>query len=174
MKKAYLIILTLFSLYFVIGGIATIIIVEKVELSQEAAVDPTFGIDGEEYRNIKEQEVSEDYERLMTFYPVYHFLGNTLSYIITLMSFGMLGAIIRIILIGIHDEEAFKDLKIYSIPILGALVGLLMIVLSHIIPEFKYQSGNQKAYYLLALVGGMYSMEIFSWLREKFFNLIKK
>lgn len=172
MKIAYLTILLIISIYFVIGGISNIIINEMFEAAKELPENTTSDLNNGSFRNIAEQNASEEYDKMLTFYPMYKSLGSTLSYIFTLMCFGILGAIIRILLITSTTKISIEELRIYTIPILGGLIGLLTIVISELLPEFKYKSGNEKVYYSLAFLGGIFTQEIFNWLHRKFQQIL--
>jgi len=168
MKKIYLILLLIISVYFVIGGISNVLIDQKFEAANLLEEKPTSDLNNDRFRNIQEQEASEEQDKLEIYYPMYARLGSTLSYIITLMSFGVLGSIIRILLMSLSSKIVFEKLKIYTIPILGALMGLLTITLSDILPDFKDESGFGKVYYSIAFLGGIYTEEFFIWLKKKF------
>jgi len=166
-KNIYLISLLFISVYFVIGGISNILIEEKFETAMKLPKDGTSDLDNGVFRNIQEQSANEEYEKMTVFFPLYDIVGSTVSYIITLMCFGILGSILRILLISLTVKDSFKESNTYISPILGGLLGLLTLVISELLPEFKDESGNAKVYYSMALLGGIYTQEIFKWLHKR-------
>lgn len=158
----------------VIGGIASILIDEKFERAQNkpsqlVEVGDTIS------DNILYQEATDEYEKLILFYPMYNNPGGTFSYILTLMAFGLLGSIIRVLIIWLKKsgDAEVSTLNLYPILVLGTCIGLLTIVVAEVLPEFKLKSGNNKVFYSLALIGGVFTLEVFAWLQNKFSDFVK-
>ena len=166
-KKILFGIVLLLALYVVVGGITNILINEKFELAEEMPENKVI-FDNEEYRNLEHKEASDEYDKMVQFFPLYDKFGTTLSYLLSLMCFGVLGAILRILMGRLKDPKPFKDEKLYSALVLGALMGLLTVVLSELLPEFKFKSGNDKVFFGVALIGGVFTLEVFNWLQTKF------
>lgn len=166
-KYFFFILATVFSLYMAVGATADILITERFELSENLPADSVRGPDNNWYRNGIGLDASIDFENLRTYYPMLN-KNSTLNYVLSLMCFGILGSIIRILLTLYSTKKSLSDLKVYVGLTLGTLIGLLIIVLSEIIPEFKYETGNYKMFYSLALIGGLYSFEFMKWLGDRF------
>jgi len=71
------------------------------------------------------------------------------------------------------NESVLEKQPVYSLPVLGALLWLLILVVSDLLPEFKYKSGNDKLYYSLTLLAGLFTREFFTWLANKFKTIFK-
>lgn len=117
-------------------------------------------------------QASEEYDKMVVFFPLQETAGSTLIYLITLISFGILGSIVKILLTNVFENVKISDANVYTFPILGGLSGLLVIVVSELLPEFKYKSGNDKLFFGMALIGGLYTKVIFEWLNMKLQNFI--
>nr|WP_299486255.1 hypothetical protein [uncultured Allomuricauda sp.] len=167
MKKIYLTTLLILSLYFVVGGISNILIDEMFERAQQLPEKPVGDASSSKFRNIEEMNASLEYDKMTAAYPTYLILGDTLSYIVNLICFGIFGSIIRVLILLQQRNRSLEKIKVYSLVVLSAMIGLITIIVSQLIPEFKYESSNQKMYYSLALVGGIYSNEFFAWLKFK-------
>ncbi len=172
MKKIYIIILFVLSLYFVIGGISNILIREMFEIANELPENPVYDIFDGKYRNIEQQNASIQNEKMLSFFPIYE-SQHIMSYLLTLICFGCLGSIIRLLLIKMSNNISLGKMQIIISPILGGLLGLLALIFAELIPEFKHESGNYKFYYTLALLGGIYTKEFFHWLEIRFRKLLQ-
>ncbi|MDC7996899.1 hypothetical protein [Gilvibacter sediminis] len=159
-------------MYLVIGGIASILIDEKFEQAQTKPAQ-LVEVGNTISDNILYQEATDEYENLIFFYPIYHNPGSTFSYILTLMAFGLLGSIIRVLIFWLKKSPEIEELNLYPILVLGTCVGLLTIVVSEVLPDFKFKSGNNKVFYSLALIGGVFTLEVFAWLQKKFSEFVK-
>lgn len=159
-------------MYFCVGGISNIIITQLFEEAKAADENPIYGNGNERYRNILEMQASEEYDKMVVFFPLQETAGSTLIYLITLISFGILGSIVKILLTNVFENVKISDANVYTFPILGGLSGLLVIVVSELLPEFKYKSGNDKLFFGMALIGGLYTKVIFEWLNMKVQNFI--
>ncbi|MBX2899821.1 MAG: hypothetical protein KF775_09220 [Cyclobacteriaceae bacterium] len=166
MKTLAILIWVLPSLYLCVGGISNIVISKSFENARMQPENPRTGEDGNWYRNKAEQDASIDYENMIRLYPMYNGLGTTISYLLFLMGFGALGSIIRILL---NKMNANNPLPAESlIPVVGVIIGIVVIVVDEFLPEFKYQSGKEKFYFTMALLGGLYSKEFLESLGKKF------
>ncbi len=166
-KKVYLFLLLLVSIYFVLGGVGNIVIDQMFEEARQLPENVTSDQSGGQYRNIEEQNASMEYDKMQEFFPIYEAAGSTISYIITLMSFGILGSIIRLLLATLVGKSKIEDQKVFTVTCLGAIIGLLMLVVGELLPDFKYQSGNNKFFYTMAVLSGIYTEEFFQWLEKK-------
>jgi hypothetical protein len=176
MKIVALVFWMIASLYFCIGGLTSIIIVEKSEEAQKLPLFKDTGLkdkNNDWVRNIPALEANEDYEKMASFYPMYQFCGDTFSYIITLISFGVLGTVVKILISITFGKKGLEENNLYTLPLLGGLLGLLVLVLSELLPEFKYKSGNDKLFYSAAFLGGLYTKEFFTWLEKKFTKMLQ-
>jgi hypothetical protein len=163
------------SLYFCVGGLTNIIILKKFEEAEKLPLFKDSGLKNKNndwFRNIAALDANADYEKMISFYPSYEFVGTTFSYIITLMSFGILGTIVKILIPISLGRTKLGNQNVYTLPFLGALLGLLVLVLSEMLPEIKYKSGNDKLYFGMAVLGGLFTQEFFQWLEEKFTSLL--
>lgn len=174
MKKLAIVIWTITSIYCCIGGISNIIITKKFEEAKKLPLFRDTGLrdkDDNFVRNIAELDANKDYESMTRFYPMFTWWGETFSYILILMAFGVLGAVIKILLAISLGKEGLGSQHVYILPVVGALLGLLVLVASDLLPEFKYKSGNDKLYYCLTLLAGLFTQQFLVWLEARFNTL---
>lgn len=159
----------LISCYFVVGGFANILINEEFEYALSLPEKAVQDYEGNDYWNIQEQHASEELEKLLAYYPIYDSAGSVLSYILTLMSFGIGGSVIRLLLNHLYNKESTVHINKYARVTLGGLFGLFVIVLGEMLPNFELESGSKKFYYTIAFLGGIYTKEFFTWVENKVF-----
>ena len=170
-QRIVLIISLLFSLYMVVGGISSILINEKFEAAL-ALPKATVEKGNERFHNVEHQIANAEYVKMKQIFPIYDW--EILSYILTLMAFGLLGSIIKILIMDLKNDTNFNYSDMYSALVLGACLGLLTIVVSEVLPEFKSKSGNDKVFYTTALACGVFTLEIFEWLKKRFTTFLNK
>jgi hypothetical protein len=176
MKKIALVLWTICSLYLCVGGITNIIINTKFEEADKLPVFKDSGLRDKSnnwFRNIEQLDASNDYEKMTAFYPMYKYAGETFSYILTLMAFGILGTLIKILIAISFGKSALEKQNVYTLPMLGALLGILILIISDLLPEFKYKSGNDKLFYCMSLLAGLFTKQFFTWLENKFKTIFK-
>lgn len=166
MKILVILLWVLPSLYLCSGGISNILISKRFEEARMLPENPRIGEDGNSYRNKADQEASADYASMIKFYPMYKHMGATLSYLIFLMAFGVLGSIIRILMNKLNANASLPAESL--IPVVGIIIGIVVIVVDEFLPEFKFQSGKEKFYFTMALLGGLYSKEFLESVGKKF------
>ena len=60
------------------------------------------------------------------------------------------------------------------IPVVGLLIGLIVIVADEFLREFKFQSGKEKFYFTMALFVGRYLKEIVESIGKKLLTQLNK
>jgi|GEM_PF-3654898 len=60
------------------------------------------------------------------------------------------------------------------IPVVGLLIGLIVIVVDEFLREFKFQSGKEKFYFTMALFVGRYLKEIVESIGKKLLTQLNK
>jgi hypothetical protein len=172
MRNLVLIIWIVPALYLCIGGVSNIIISKNAEEARLLPENPRTSTGGARYRNKAEQDAREDYDSMMQFYPGYGWVGETITYLFNLMAFGVLGSCIRILFQRISGIAGVPNERL--VPLFGLLLGFVVIVVDEFLPEFKYHSGKEKFYYSIALLGGIYSLELYQWLGKRFLGFLQK
>lgn len=168
LKKIYLSLIFLTSLYFSVGGLANIHVKERREtfLSTPATEsDSTL-------RDMANQITQEELTRQNRIFPYYNSLSASLCYLITLMALGMLGALTKIFLLLLNQSTPLDAIPIYSITVLGAIGGLATTLIGVFIPDFAKETGNNQFFYAVAFLVGLYSKEFFRQLGSRFNNLM--
>lgn len=168
-QKTVLIVSFVSSLYLCIGGIGDIVLTRKKEEARKLPQELVQDIEGTWQYNPSVARVSKEIRKLYAFYPMYTW-NSTLSYIITLMAFGVLGSVIRLLLSYVNSGQGFApaaDTWIWIV--LGAMVGIVVLIVDEaVLPEFKEQSGNDKFFYSFAFLNGLFTQEFFKKLSDAF------
>ena len=175
MKKLAMVCWIIISLYFCIGGISNIMITKKFEEAEKLPLFKDSGLKDKNnnwFRNIAHLAANEDYEKMASFYPMFKYFGETFCYILILMSFGILGTMLRILIAITVGNEKLEIQQVYTLPVLAAILGLLVLVASDLLPEFKYKSGNDKLYYCVTLLAGLFTKQFLVWLENKFNSIL--
>jgi hypothetical protein len=166
MKTIFIILWFVPAIYLCVGGVANILVTDDLESSRLLPENARIGKGDVYYRNKAEQNATQDYHAMIRFYPLYSSIGTTLCYLFNLMAFGILGSLVRIMLRRFSGRKPFPNESL--IPMFGIIVGFIVIVIDEFLPDFKYQSGKEKFYFSMALLGGIYSSELFNWLGKRF------
>ncbi|WP_026808848.1 hypothetical protein [Arenibacter latericius] len=176
LENLYLFIIGFITFYYCLGSIAEIFTEELFESAQLMEVDKRFITDNGktiEFRNLEEVKWNEQYNIFLKWYPSFQKLGDTLSYILSLISFGVLGALVKILAYQYNFKKGLEKRKIYLGPVLGGLLGFMILVLADFLPEFRLESGDKKFYFTFAFIAGMFSEKFFEWLRKKVDDFLK-
>jgi hypothetical protein len=155
-----------------------VIISKAIEKAKSLPQSNVTGDDGVRYRNIQDLEATEDQSTFREYFLVFR-LGRTVSYLLVLMSLGALGSFFRQLMKLVSPEEKedvnkFSRWRTFSWSSaliwanLGMILSLVVVLVDEsLLPEFKYQSGSDKFYYVIAFIGGVYTEDIFKWASSK-------
>lgn len=109
----------------------------------------------------------QEQELILSVYPYVHSIPAALRYIITALSFGMIGAIGRLMNLAIATGSSLKDMRnLLLIPLQGAIIGLIVLGISFTIPIFlNNESTSLKpiTVVFLSMFGGISYLEFYPW-----------
>lgn len=167
----------LFSgLYFGIGGLSRLKLdetVEELDRNKETLLKDTFNIKLNEitiknkYDYLYELEAND----LENFFPWAIQFSSFSALIITALSFGLLGALIAILKQIAFENLVIEEVKIWSLPLLGLLTGLVIYGLSYILPTALVKNGTELrpiTLMFLCLLSGIYSNTFYLRLTKLF------
>lgn len=107
----------------------------------------------------------QEQDLILSVYPYVHSIPAALRYIITALSFGIIGAIGRLISIAILSESRLQEIpNLLLIPLQGAIIGLIVLGISYTIPIFlNNESTSLKpiTVVFLSLFGGVSYLEFY-------------
>jgi len=168
------------ALYFGSGGFIYL----QNEQNYEAACllpkkDVTFN--SIPYRNKEIMVCSQEQELILSVYPYVHTIPAALRYIITALSFGLIGAIGRLINNTITNGSSLKNTpNTLLVPLQGAIIGLIVLGISYTIPIFLNNGSTSLkpiTVVFLSLFGGIFYLEFYPWftttLKNKFIDVKK-
>ncbi|WP_299367133.1 hypothetical protein [Winogradskyella sp.] len=165
---AYLLWLSI-GLYFGVGGYLTLDLEER-KINAKSLPRAEAVYDGIEFKNIELAQVYIDEKKAKPFFSfIMDNLPKNLIYLITAMSFGVLGVITRITKETVIDKFEFKKTEMFFYPILGIMTGILILAISKIIPNLLVNSKNNVEPLTLAffsLIAGFGSQRFYTWLTE--------
>lgn len=104
-------------------------------------------------------------------------LNNLQATIVAAASFGLLGAVIALILAMVSSNIKLTELKVWSQPFLGALSGLVIVALVYLMPTLLVKNGGEARPYTLmfiSLICGIYNKEFYTFLHHTFVHKILK
>lgn len=101
-------------------------------------------------------------------------IPNILVFLITACSFGVLGALTFLVKIIAIDGELLINLKVVSVPLLGALTGIIVLGLATTVPVLLISGESELkplTLIFLCFFGGFYNSKFFNWLNDTIGNL---
>ncbi|MDI3320421.1 hypothetical protein [Pinibacter soli] len=165
------------ALYFGSGGITRMennnLIKKTIDEKDTAKVE----YNGILFKNRVSMQSILEGEKTQKLFPWAEDVPSYLSYIITACSFGMIGALIAIILQIASKKARIEDTPYWSLPVLGALTGLVVLGLSLLIPNLFFSGEldvKPGALMFICLFSGIYSDKFYENLYLIFSGLLNK
>lgn len=171
---------TLSGLYFGIGGLVRANLDETLsdlDKNKEKLIKEKISItyDGVELENIYELQTFLEINSIENLFPWAIRLSSFMSLLITSFAFGLIGSIIGLIKEIAFQEKLVEELKIWSMPILGMLTGLVVLGLSYLFPAIltKDASGLQPITLMFfSLFAGMFTKNFYAKLSDNFNKML--
>jgi hypothetical protein len=170
------------GLYFGIGGISRISVdevTESIDKQKDALKKDTINIklDGVDIENKYQLKYILEYSNLENYFPWAIQLTTFSSFLVTSMSFGLLGAMINILIQIVFSASKIEDSNYVSKPLLGLLTGIVVLGLSYIIPTLIVK-GNAEikplSLMFLCLFCGIYSDKFYEKMSNSFDKFFSK
>ncbi|MGX1930189.1 hypothetical protein [Flagellimonas sp. 2504JD4-2] len=165
------------ALYFGIGGYVALDIEDKHKKAREQP-EKIVDYHGIEFKNEAIAQVHSDEVKAMGYFRILlNNLPTNLLYLFTAMAFGVLGVITRINKEIAMDKVLFKDIEVYFSPILGLMIGILILAISRIIPNLLVDGESNVEPLTLAflsLIAGFSSKQFYEWLVKSTQSIFKK
>lgn len=165
------------AIYFGTGGL---IILQNEQQYEKAIIkekDPV-SYDGSNFRNKEVMTTAIEQYYIIKVYPFSNNLPQTLIFIITSISFGILGSVARTVNFSIKKDISFYNIKnMELIPIQGGFVGLIILGISFIIPNFLTNNDvvlSPISIVILCLLGGIMHNEFYEWISNNIRRKLKK
>jgi hypothetical protein len=166
------------AIYFGVGGLIILENDLKYEKVKQNFKDPR---DTTEYSNgkitFKTEEALNAYQQQHLAYQLFPYLKNIpsfLSFFITSISFGVIGAFSKVINDIIKLKQTLAGVSnLFLVLTQGGLIGIIVLGISYLIPKILISEAiilNPITIVLLSLLGGVFYLDFFSWLE----SLIKK
>ncbi len=167
------------GLYFGVGGIARANLDETLQMlekEKETLKKDTINITYHDltFTNKYELKYFLEAESLEKTFPWAIRISSFVGLILTAFSFGLLGSLIFLIKEVTFEKKTIQEVRIWSMPILGMLTGLVVFGLSYLLPTVLIKSDNELrpiTLMFLCLFGGMYSQKFYEKISE-YFNKI--
>lgn len=99
---------------------------------------------------------------------------NILVLLITACSFGILGALTYLTKEIAINNATIESMKVISVPMLGALTGIIMSGLATLVPSILVSGETELkplSLVFLCFFGGLYNSRFFAWLNDTIGNL---
>jgi hypothetical protein len=110
-----------------------------------------------------------------TYFPWTQKLPNQVSLIITAMSFGFLGGVIKLLFLTVSSDP--EPVRTYASLALSAMTGLVILAISFALPAALTEAEvtvRPVVLLFLCLFGGIFSNHLLLWLQEQFGKLFER
>lgn len=173
MKTFIFFIILAASVYFGTGGFLILQNDQAYEQAKELKQMPVE-VDGICFYNREVMIAATQQDLILKIYPYALNIPSFLSFIITALSFGIIGSIGKVINDIIHGERQLNDFpNLLLIPLQGAFIGLIILGISFAIPVILTSENislKPIAIVILSLFGGIYYRNFYSWIT----NILEK
>lgn len=176
-KVVYIVLISAIAIYFGTGGF---IILQNEQNYEKAItlVEKEVMYQGIKFYNKEVMKSSKQQDLIYKFYPYAEVMPATLSFMITAICFGILGAVgvgvNNSIIRGIKFRE-YKNLLL--VPAQGGFIGLIVIGICYTIPVFLTNENTTLkpiTIVILSLFGGVFYMNFYEWFLKSINKIISK
>ena len=187
----------LFGLYFGLAGILYADITEEKEFISrtsnqqheikippgviqgvDSAGNTYYESDGARFSSLEKLVLYENEEAAGDLFDWYDDLPDKLILFITSMALGGLGALISLVKKLALEGARVDDLKTFWHPMLGALIGIIILGISYLVPIIITTQSDVEiratTLIFLSMFAGMYSKEFLTFLESRFSNYLKQ
>lgn len=127
------------------------------------------------FQNAFFMEAYQEEIKAIKYFPQFFLsIPNILVFLITACSFGILGAQTFLVKIVAIDSELLINLKVISVPLLGALTGIIVLGLATTVPVLLISGESELkpvTLIFLCFFGGFYNAKFFNWLNDTIGNM---
>jgi hypothetical protein len=177
MRTGILVFWILFGLYFGIGGWTKIDFEQKKEFTSDntSSDEQPFIYDGFSFDSYGDVIAYVEKEKIYKYVRWIFYLPSFIGFVITAGAFGVLGGvtnIIKEIVTKKKEDDDIEVFKVFYVPLLGFLIGLLMLGIVQILPSaitFNQTDVNPASLLFLCMFAGIFYENFFTW----FGNIVK-
>lgn len=170
------------GLYFGMGGISRISVddvTETIDKQKDALKKDTIDVvlNDVTIQNKYQLKYILEYSNLENYFPWAIQLTTFSSFLVTSMSFGLLGSIINILIQIVFSSVKIEDSNYISKPLLGLLTGIVVLGLSYILPTLIIKGSAEirpLSLMFLCLFCGIYSDKFYEKMSKSFDKLFSK
>lgn len=161
--------------YFGSAGYTKLKIDELNNLGKSSGQGKSVSLGSITFQNPYFMEAYQEETKAVKYFPEFFLsMPNILVFLITACSFGILGAQTFLVKRVAIDSELLINLKVVSVPLLGALTGIIVLGLATTVPVLLI-SGEAElkpiTLIFLCFFGGFYNTKFFDWLNDTIGNL---
>lgn len=157
------------------GGLLDSLISAKYNAYYALFSEEGFEKNGSRYENLDHFNTEQEINRINTIFSHFYQLPIELIYFITSCAFGVIGGIIRVVRLAI-ERKSLSDSGYFKFPIMGVMVGILVLGISYLLPTFLSTSETKidsTSLMFLSLFGGLFSSIFFNRLESVFKDKLK-
>lgn len=165
------------SLYFGTGGY---VIIQNEQMYEDAQKLEKREVveNGSKYDNIELLRMVKQRQQIIKLFPYAQHIPNGVSFIITAMAFGIVGAIGRVINDIIRLKQKLTETpNLLLIPLHGAIIGVVILGISYSIPILLTGDNIQLkpiSMVFISLLGGIVYDNFYTWIIGTINKLIAK
>lgn len=177
-KTGILILFLIIALYFGIGGLIILENDLKYEKAKTLEKKEVYYNNKIKFHNKEVMNAAIQQDHILKIYPYAKQLPSAMSFIITALSFGMIGSIGKVINDSIKNKVRLSEtINLLLIPLQGSIIGLIILGISYVIPLLLTSddvSLKPITIVFLCLFGGIFYLDFYNWLEEIFKKMIFK
>lgn len=176
-KNIFLGLILILALYFGTGGF---IILQNEQLYESSSVLEAKEVDyhGIKFLNKGILEAAIQQDHILTFYPYAKSIPSALSFIMTAISFGIIGSIGKMINDVVIGKKKLAEVEnLLLIPLHGGIIGLIILGISFAIPVLltsDTESLKPISVVFLSLFGGIFYLQFYTWFSKAVDKVINK
>jgi hypothetical protein len=170
------------GLYVGIGGISRISVdetMETIDKDKDQLQKDSINIiqDGITFTSKYDLKIYLEYSNLQNYFPWAIQLTTFSCFLLTSMSFGLLGSFINVLIDICHAKVKIEESNYISKPLIGMLTGLVVLGLSYLIPTLIVKGSSEikpLSLMFLCLFCGIYSNKFYEKLAASFDKFFPK
>ncbi len=171
-----------FGLYF---GLAGILYADLVEEKAAAITEQTsasgqhlFTYKGAAFSTREKAAIAQQEDQASSIFSWFAYLPEKLILFITSLALGGLGGVIGIVKRMALGKASILEVKPFWIPMLGALIGILVLGVSYLLPVILTTSTEVEiratTLIFVSMFAGLYSRQFLSFLESRFSSYLNK
>lgn len=177
MKTTILLLILFTALYFGVGGFIVLQNDQMYDAATKATALPVT-VNGIQFRNKEVMETFKEQSLITVIFPYTENIPSALRFVITAISFGIIGSIGKIINDNIQNQTEINSvINLFLIPLQGGIIGVIVLGISYTIPIFLTNDAvtlKPITIVFLSLFGGLFYNRFYQWFSDAVDNIMAR